>query len=61
MLATLLENLDLVWTSAATVVTIASVVTAGTRTPDPATPLGKVYSVIEILALVTGRTKQTGP
>ena len=39
------------------VVLIASLITAGTKTPDPATKLGKVYKVIEVLALVVGRAK----
>lgn len=41
------------------VVLIASLITAGTKTPDPATKLGKVYKVIEVLALVIGRAKET--
>ena len=39
------------------IVLIASLITAGTKTPDPATKLGKVYKVIEVLALVVGRAK----
>lgn len=39
------------------VVLIASLITAGTKTPDPATKLGKVYKVIEVLALIVGRAK----
>lgn len=40
------------------VVIIASLITAGTKTPDPSTKLGKVYRVIELLALVVGRAKK---
>ena len=40
------------------IVLIASLITAGTKTPDPATKLGKVYKVIEVLALVVGRAKE---
>jgi hypothetical protein len=39
------------------IVLIASLITAGTNTPDPATRLGKLYKVIEVLALVVGRAK----
>ncbi len=39
------------------IVIIASLITAGTKTPDPATVLGKVYKAIEVLALVIGRAK----
>ncbi len=45
-------------TIAGAIVIIASLVTAGTKTPDPATKWGKAYRVIEALALVFGRTKK---
>lgn len=45
-------------TIAGAVVIIASLITAGTKTPDPATKWGKAYKVIEALALVFGKTKK---
>jgi hypothetical protein len=45
---------------AATVVTTASAVCAMTKTPDPKTPLGKAYRLIEVLGLVVGRAKDMG-
>lgn len=40
------------------VVTIASVICAGTDTPDPKTKIGKAYKIIEILALNFGKAKK---
>lgn len=40
------------------IITIASVICAGTDTPDPNTKLGKLYKIIEILALNFGRAKK---
>jgi hypothetical protein len=42
------------------IVTVASVVIAGTKTPDPNSALGKVYKVLEWAALNVGKAKQTG-
>lgn len=42
------------------VVTAASAVCAMTKTPDPATPLGKLYRGIEIAALLVGKAKDAG-
>lgn len=42
------------------VVTAASAICAMTPTPDPKTPLGKVYHVIEVAGLLVGKAKQTG-
>ena len=53
----LLTLLPLVGTGA---VTAASIFTAFTDTPDPSTRWGKVYRVIEAVALVTERAKQKG-
>lgn len=39
---------------------IASIITASTATPSPDTVLGKVYRVIEVLALVVGKAKLGG-
>jgi len=42
------------------IITIASVIIAGTRTPNPDSVLGKIYKVLEWSALNIGRAKQTG-
>lgn len=47
-------------TVATGVVTAASIITAGTKTPDPSTFWGKCYKVIELFALVFGKAKQSG-
>lgn len=45
-------------TIAGAVVIVASLITAGTKTPDPNTKWGKAYKVIEVLALVFGKAKK---
>lgn len=42
------------------IVTTASIITAGTRTPNPNTFWGKCYRVLELFALVVGKAKQSG-
>ena len=44
-------------TIAGAVVLVASLVTAGTKTPAPGSKWAKVYRVIEMLGLVVGRAK----
>lgn len=46
------------YTMLTSVVVIASLITAGTETPDPDTKLGRIYRVIEYLGLVIGKAKQ---
>jgi hypothetical protein len=41
-------------------VTAASLFTALTPTPDPSTTWGKVYRIIERVALLTAKAKQSG-
>lgn len=53
-----INNADTIISAATGVVTIASVITASTDTPKPETFLGKLYKVLEILALVIGKTKK---
>jgi hypothetical protein len=53
-------NADALLTLAMAVVVVASLIVSGTRTPDPETPLGKAYRVLEWLALTFGRAKDTG-
>jgi hypothetical protein len=58
MLDYILANPERVLTAVTTVVSIASVATASTPTPAPETFLGKLYRIIEVLALVVGKAKQ---
>lgn len=39
---------------------MATMITAFTPTPDPNTVIGKMYKVIEVLAGIIGKAKQTG-
>ncbi len=58
MLDYIIANPDRILTAATTVVSVASVITAATETPKPETFLGKLYKVLELLALVVGKAKQ---
>lgn len=58
MLSYIIENPERILSIASAAVTIASVVTAATDTPPPETILGKLYRVLELLALVVGKAKQ---
>ena len=60
MISYIIENSDTIISTATGVVTIASVITASTDTPKPDTWLGKLYKILEILALVLGKTKHKG-
>ena len=42
------------------IVVVASVIVAGTKTPDPNTVMGKIYKVGEWASLTFGKAKQTG-
>jgi len=42
------------------IVVVASVIVAGTKTPDPNSVLGKIYKVVEWASLTFGKAKQTG-
>lgn len=53
----ILSNPERILTAATTVVSVASVVTASTDTPKPETVLGKLYRILELLALVIGKAK----
>lgn len=48
-----------VWITVASLVTIASTWCAFTKTPDPKTTWGKIYSALEVVALLVGRAKET--
>jgi len=39
-------------------ISLASLITAGTRTPSRFTKFGKIYRLIEKIALVVGKAKQ---
>ena len=54
-----LSYAGIVLDGAAKIVLFASLITAMTPTPDPATLLGKVYKYIEVAALVVGRAKDS--
>jgi hypothetical protein len=42
------------------VVVVASLIVAGTKTPDPDTVLGKIYKLVEWASLTFGKAKQSG-
>lgn len=57
MLAYIIANPERILSAATGVVTICSIVTAHTETPAPETVLGKLYRIIEVLAIVVGKAK----
>ena len=42
------------------IVVVASVIVAGTKTPDPNSVMGKIYKVVEWASHTFGKAKQTG-
>ena len=60
MLETITNNSDVIITTITGIITVASLLIAGTRTPDPDTLLGKAYKLLEFLSLTIGKAKQTG-
>lgn len=58
MLAYVIENADTIVSVATGAVTVASVITASTETPKPETTLGKLYKILEVIALVIGKAKK---
>jgi hypothetical protein len=56
----LYDNRDVAFQVASGIVVLASLIVAGTRTPDPKTFLGKVYKGVEYAALNFGKAKDTG-
>jgi hypothetical protein len=60
MIETLLSNQAEIIEAVMAVVVLASLLVAGTKTPDPSTVLGKVYKVVEWASLTFGKTKETG-
>lgn len=59
-LANLWENIDQIFIVLTAVISIASAIAMGTKTPDPNTFLGKAYKIVEWCALNFGRAKDTG-
>jgi|TARA_R110000796_G_C14329957_1_gene408994 hypothetical protein len=60
MLELIMSNGDLILTTVTSIVTITSLIVAGTKTPDPDSILGKVYKVLEFLSLTVGKAKESG-
>jgi len=60
MLDLFMENKEFLLITLTQVIAVASLLVAGTKTPDPATILGKVYTVVEFLALNFARAKEVG-
>lgn len=58
MLDYIISDPERILTVATSVVTIASIITTATDTPAPETFLGKLYKIIEALAIVVGKAKQ---
>lgn len=60
ILNNVIENIDQIVSVLGSIVVVCSLVVAGTKTPDPDTILGKIYKAVEFLALVVGKSKETG-
>jgi len=60
MLEMVMSNSNLILSTVTGVVTIASLLVAGTKTPSPDSILGKIYKVLEFLSLTIGKAKDTG-
>jgi|TARA_R110000787_G_scaffold155645_2_gene269391 hypothetical protein len=60
MLENITSNLDVIISTITGVITVASILIAGTRTPAPDTMLGKIYKALEFLSLTVGKAKETG-
>ena len=60
MIETLLNNQAEIIEAVMSVVVIASLIIAGTKTPDPDTVLGKIYKLVEWASLTFGKAKQSG-
>ena len=56
----IMDNLDGIAAVIMSIITMASIITAGTKTPAQGTSLAKAYMLVEYLALVNKKTKQQG-
>lgn len=54
------QSLGGAWVLISSLVAIASIITGSSATPDPATRFGRLYRLIETLALVNDNTKDRG-
>jgi hypothetical protein len=54
------DNSSLIFGTLLGIISIASLFISGTKTPDPATFVGKLYKGVEYLALTFGKAKDTG-
>lgn len=60
MLEMIMSNSDVILSTVTGIVTIASLLVAGTKTPAPDSVMGKIYKVLEFLSLTIGKAKETG-
>ena len=60
MLQTIIDNSDIIIITLTGIVTIASIIVAGTRTPSSDTIMGKIYKAVEFLSLTIGKAKEKG-
>ena len=60
MLEMIMSNSELIIPTVTGIVTVASLLVAGTKTPAPDSVLGKIYKVLEFLSLTVGKAKETG-
>jgi len=60
MIEALLSNQGAIIEAVMSLVVVASLIVAGTKTPDPSTVLGKIYKVVEWASLTFGKTKESG-
>ena len=60
MIETILNNQAEIIEAVMGIVVVASLIVAGTKTPDPDTVLGKIYKVVEWASLTFGKAKESG-
>jgi len=60
MFETIMNNSDVILSTLTGIVTIASIIVAGTRTPSPDTIMGKIYKAVEFLSITIGKAKEKG-
>ena len=60
MLQTIIDNSDIILSTLTGIVTTASIIVAGTRTPSSDTVMGKIYKAVEFLSLTIGKAKEKG-
>jgi hypothetical protein len=60
MIESILANKAVIIEAVMSIIVVASVIVAGTKTPDPSTWLGKIYKAVEWASLTFGKAKETG-